>query len=143
MYENNNNKRSSYDVFLSIQVLEYNEWSGLTPHFSSTRLQNLWGGLEPSWFRIVIVNLWVETPLGVAYQISCISDIYIIIDNSKKLQLWNSHESNFMVGIDTTCFNFALHVVVVESEEYNKASPSVWYVLILYLFHANNQWIFY
>lgn len=34
--------------------------------------------------KAVVLNVWVATPLGVEYQKSCISDIYIIICNSDK-----------------------------------------------------------
>jgi hypothetical protein len=33
-------------------------------------------------FKVVVFSLWVENPTGVAYQISCISDIYVMIYNS-------------------------------------------------------------
>ena len=33
----------------------------------------------------MVLNLLVVTPLGVTYQISCISDIYITIHNSSKI----------------------------------------------------------
>ena len=33
----------------------------------------------------VVLNLGVATPLGVTYQIFCISDIYIVIHNSSKI----------------------------------------------------------
>jgi hypothetical protein len=35
--------------------------------------------------RAVVLNLWVTIPLGVTYQISCISDIYITICNISKI----------------------------------------------------------
>ena len=37
--------------------------------------------------RTVVLNLWVVTPLGVTCQISCTSDIYIVIHKVAKLQL--------------------------------------------------------
>ena len=37
--------------------------------------------------RAVVLNLWVVTPLEVAYLISCISDIYIMIHNSNKIKV--------------------------------------------------------
>ena len=68
------------------QVFGFLSW-GLSPAF----LMNFWGlkrklrrdkdilllGKAP------ILNLWAATSLGVAYQIFCISDIYITINNSK------------------------------------------------------------
>ena len=33
----------------------------------------------------VVLNLWVLTPRGAIYQIPCISDIYIMIQNSSKI----------------------------------------------------------
>jgi hypothetical protein len=33
----------------------------------------------------VFLNLWVMIPLGVKYQISCISGVYIMIHNSSKI----------------------------------------------------------
>jgi hypothetical protein len=33
----------------------------------------------------MILNLWVKTPLGGAYQVSCISDTYIAIHNGSKI----------------------------------------------------------
>jgi hypothetical protein len=35
--------------------------------------------------RPEVFNLWVTSPLGIAYQISCISDIYIIIYKSRRI----------------------------------------------------------
>jgi hypothetical protein len=35
--------------------------------------------------KTVVLNMWVVTPLEVAYQISYISNIYIIIYNSSKI----------------------------------------------------------
>jgi hypothetical protein len=49
--------------------------------FSTTRAP--WLSLSVT--RTVVLNLWVSTHLGVAHQISCISDIYINIHNSNKI----------------------------------------------------------
>lgn len=35
--------------------------------------------------RAVVLNLWVPTSLGVKYQVYCIPDIYIMIQNSSKI----------------------------------------------------------
>lgn len=35
--------------------------------------------------RTVVLNPWVSIPLGVAYQISCLSDTYITIHNDSKI----------------------------------------------------------
>lgn len=40
----------------------------------------------------MLLNLWVVTHLGVEYQLSYLSDAYIMIHNSRKLQLWSSKE---------------------------------------------------
>lgn len=48
--------------------------------------------------RAMVLNLWVETLLGLTYHIFCISDIYIMIHNNRKIR-----EDNFMVeGVATT-----------------------------------------
>lgn len=36
---------------------------------------------------IVVLNLWVVSPLEVTYQISCIADIYIMVQYSSKMTL--------------------------------------------------------
>jgi hypothetical protein len=36
-------------------------------------------------FNGAFLNLWFATPLGVAYQISCVSNIYITLNNSSKI----------------------------------------------------------
>lgn len=41
----------------------------------------------------MLLNLWVSTLWG-----SYILDIYIMIHNRSKLQIWTSNENNFMVG---------------------------------------------
>lgn len=38
--------------------------------------------------RLVVLNRWFSTPLGMGYQISCISDIHIIIHNNEII-LWS------------------------------------------------------
>ena len=38
-----------------------------------------------SYSNTVVLNLWVATPVGVSYQIYCISVIYIMIHNSGKI----------------------------------------------------------
>ena len=40
----------------------------------------------PPPFRTAVFNLWDRTTLGVAYHISCISYIYIMIHNSGKIK---------------------------------------------------------
>ena len=37
--------------------------------------------------KAVVLNLRVATPLGITYQISCTSDIYIMIHNSSKVRV--------------------------------------------------------
>jgi hypothetical protein len=45
---------------------------------------------------------WFSTPLGGAYQISCISDIHIMIHNSRKIKLKKSQQNIFMLeGVST------------------------------------------
>lgn len=39
--------------------------------------------------RSTVLNLWVDTPLGVAYLISYISDIYIAIYSNNKIIVMN------------------------------------------------------
>ena len=36
-------------------------------------------------FRTVVLDLWVTTPFGVPYQISYVSDIYLMIHNSSTI----------------------------------------------------------
>jgi hypothetical protein len=46
----------------------------------------------------VVLNLWVVTPLGVAYQMSYESYIFISIHNSSKIKVMKWQCDNFMVG---------------------------------------------
>lgn len=36
-----------------------------------------------------VLNLWARIPLGVAYQVACISDIYTVTHNSGKITVMN------------------------------------------------------
>lgn len=40
----------------------------------------------------MVLNLWVLSLLRVTYHLSCIPDIYVMIHNITKLQLWVSNE---------------------------------------------------
>lgn len=42
----------------------------------------------------VVLNWWAMTPHKVAYQISCISNFYIMIYNSNKITVMKWHQSN-------------------------------------------------
>jgi hypothetical protein len=44
---------------------------------------------------LTVINLWVVTPLRVAYQIYCISDIYITIHNSNKIGVLKKQQKSF------------------------------------------------
>lgn len=48
--------------------------------------------------RSTVLNLWVDTPLGVAYLISYISDIYIAIYSNYKIKVMNLQGNNYIHG---------------------------------------------
>jgi hypothetical protein len=53
--------------------------------------------------RAEVLNLWVTTPLGIAYYISCMSDIYITIQkSSKKYSYGVARKITLWLGIATT-----------------------------------------
>lgn len=52
--------------------------------------------------RTMVLNLLVETPRGVKYQIFCISDIYITIQDSSKIITMKYQGNDFMLEVPTT-----------------------------------------
>jgi hypothetical protein len=54
-------------------------------------------------FRPVVLILWVMIPLGVKWLFhrGHISDIYIMIDNTRKIM--KQQQNNFMVGVTIIC----------------------------------------
>jgi hypothetical protein len=43
----------------------------------------------------VVLSLWIKIPLGIKYEISCISAIYITFYNNSKFIVVNSNEIAF------------------------------------------------
>jgi hypothetical protein len=76
------------------------------PQCGSVALAWIWR-LNPflgTWPRAVVLNLWFALPLGstdpftgIAYQISCISDTYIMVYNSSKMIVIKQQWNNFVV----------------------------------------------
>ena len=89
------------EVWVSVLILIYFK-KILSWGLSKSRAMLL-GVISLLWsFKTVVLNLWVGTPLRVACQISCVSDIYIMIHNSSKIDscevvmkiilwLWDHH----------------------------------------------------
>lgn len=71
--------------------------------------------------RAAILILWVVTPLEGPYQITCILDIYIAINNSRKFAVLKKQWNNFMVEIITW-----RTVLKVRSVKVEKQCPRVW-----------------
>lgn len=53
---------------------------------------------SPLSFSGLILNLWVVAPSGVMCQEACISDIYIIIDNSGEITVMKKQRKHCMAG---------------------------------------------
>lgn len=63
---------------------------------NSLNPMSCWDACRPC--EPVVFNLCVVTLLGVANQIFCISDVYIMINNSIKIQLWSNNKINYGGG---------------------------------------------
>lgn len=78
-------------VFLIFQFFEF-QFSPVRFGFSLLSLQLFTKGLVAFFsfvlglYKAVVLHLWVPIPLGVIYQIPCLSDIYITIITIVKLQ---------------------------------------------------------
>jgi hypothetical protein len=59
-------------------------WLSIGSFFVWFKVKRFVEGLRDSSVTMIL-SLWVDTSIGVTYQISCISDIYITIHNSSKI----------------------------------------------------------
>jgi hypothetical protein len=95
-------------MFLSLwSMTTHMHWSSWEKTVPMSMVSRKWDFLTASVLtymgsKAVFLSLWVPTPVEVKpHQISCISDIYIRIHNSSKIQSWSSNENTVMVGVTT------------------------------------------
>ena len=91
----------------------------------------------------VVLNLWVMTPLEITYQISCISSICIITDNSSKITVMKWPWNNFMARSHhnmRTCIKWSQHQDWHHLKDANRISLRIQATLFLLLRTSHYGW---